>query len=325
MIERAGKKKMLLFSGSSNQELAEKVAKELGTDLAEVDKTQFANGEIYIRLQESVRGADCFVMQSHSGQVNFTIMEQLLLVDALKRASAKRITAVLPFYPYSRQDKKALPREPISARLVADLFISAGADRIVSIDLHTQQIQGFISQPFDHLTAMPLFVNYFKDKYNEPITIISPDAGGVRRATTFAKNMEAYVGFVHKKRDPKIHNEVKAFTVIGEVEDRHAILFDDIIDTGGTIAAASRALIDRGAKSVSVAVTHGIFSDESVEKLNDTPIDEIIVTDTLKQNGNIEKIGNVKILSVSSIIATALTSIFADDSVSAIFMGENVL
>ena len=165
MIEQAGKKKMLLFSGSSNQELAEKVAKELGTDLAEVDKTQFANGEIYIRLQESVRGADCFVMQSHSGQVNFTIMEQLLLVDALKRASAKRITAVLPFYPYSRQDKKALPREPISARLVADLFISAGADRIVSIDLHTQQIQGFISQPFDHLTAMPLFVNYFKDKY----------------------------------------------------------------------------------------------------------------------------------------------------------------
>ena len=256
MIERAGKKKMLIFSGSSNPELADKVAKELGTELAEVDKTQFANGEIYIRLQESVRGADCFVMQSHSGQVNFTIMEQLLLVDALKRASAKRITAVLPFYPYSRQDKKALPREPISARLVADLFIAAGADRIVSIDLHTQQIQGFVDQPFDHLTAMPLFVNYFKEKFQEPITIISPDAGGVRRATTFAKNMEAYVGFVHKKRDPKIHNEVKAFTVIGEVEDRHAILFDDIIDTGGTIAAASRALIERGAKSVSVAATH---------------------------------------------------------------------
>ena len=172
---------------------------------------------------------------------------------------------------------------------------------------------------------MPLFVNYFKEKFQEPITIISPDAGGVRRATTFAKNMEAYVGFVHKKRDPKIHNEVKAFTVIGEVEDRHAILFDDIIDTGGTIAAASRALIEIGSKSVSVAATHGIFSDESVEKLKDTPIDEIVVTDTLKQNGNIEKIGNVNILSVSSIIATALTSIFADDSVSAIFMGENVL
>ena len=205
------------------------------------------------------------------------------------------------------------------------MYIAAGVDRLVSIDLHTQQIQGFVDQPFDHLTAMPLFVNYFKEKFQEPITIISPDAGGVRRATTFAKNMEAYVGFVHKKRDPKIHNEVKAFTVIGEVEDRHAILFDDIIDTGGTIAAASRALIERGAKSVSVAATHGIFSDESVEKLQDTPIEEIVVTDTLKQNGNIDKIGNVNILSVSSIIATALTSIFADDSVSAIFMGENVL
>ena len=162
MIEQAGKKKMLLFSGSSNQELAEKVALELSTDLSEVEKTQFANGEIYIRVQDSVRGADCFVMQSHSGDVNFTIMEQLLLVDTLKRASAKRITAVLPFYPYSRQDKKALPREPISARMIADLFISAGADRIVSIDLHTQQIQGFTDKPFDHLTAMPLFVNYFK-------------------------------------------------------------------------------------------------------------------------------------------------------------------
>ena len=325
MIERAGKKKMLIFSGSSNPELADKVAKELGTELAEVDKTQFANGEIYIRLQESVRGADCFVMQSHSGQVNFTIMEQLLLVDALKRASAKRITAVLPFYPYSRQDKKALPREPISARLVADLFIAAGADRIVSIDLHTQQIQGFVDQPFDHLTAMPLFVNYFQEKFQEPITIISPDAGGVRRATTFAKNMEAYVGFVHKKRDPKIHNEVKSFTIIGEVDNRHAILLDDIIDTGGTIAAASRILKERGALSVNVAATHGIFSEGSVEKLKDAPVDKIVVTDTLLQNGNPKKLGNVESLSVSGIIANALTSIFTDDSVSALFMGENVL
>ena len=167
MIEQPSKKKMLLFAGSSNPELAEKVAGELGTSLALVDKKQFASGEIYIRLQESARGADCFVMQSHSGGVNFTIMEQLLLVDALKRASAKRITAVLPFYPYSRQDKKALPREPISARLIGDLFVTAGADRLVSIDLHTQQIQGFIDEPFDHLTALPLFVNYFKDKFKE--------------------------------------------------------------------------------------------------------------------------------------------------------------
>jgi ribose-phosphate pyrophosphokinase len=325
MIEQPGKKKMLIFSGSSNTELAQKVATNLGTELAEVERKSFASGEIYLRLADSVRGADCFVMQSHSGDINKTIMEQLLLVDALKRASAKRITAVLPFYPYSRQDKKALPREPISARLIGDMFIAAGVDRLVSIDLHTQQIQGFVDQPFDHLTAMPLFVDYFKEKFKDPISIISPDAGGVKRATTFAKHLEAYVGFVHKKRDPKIHNEVKSFTVIGEVEDRHAILLDDIIDTGGTIAAASRILKERGAKSVNVAATHGIFSDGSVEKLQDAPIDKIIVTDTLLQNGNSSQLGNVEVLSVSTIIANALTSIFTDDSVSALFMGENVL
>jgi len=325
MIEQPGKKKMLIFSGSSNSELAQKVATNLGTELAEVERKSFASGEIYLRLADSVRGADCFVMQSHSGDINKTIMEQLLLVDALKRASAKRITAVLPFYPYSRQDKKALPREPISARLIGDMFVAAGVDRLVSIDLHTQQIQGFVDQPFDHLTAMPLFVDYFKEKFNEPISIISPDAGGVKRATTFAKHLEAYVGFVHKKRDPKIHNEVKSFTVIGEVEDRHAILLDDIIDTGGTIAAASRILKERGALSVNVAATHGIFSDGSVEILKDAPIDNIVVTDTLIQNGNSSQLVNVEVLSVSTIIANALTSIFTDDSVSALFMGENVL
>ena len=325
MIEQPGKKKMLIFSGSSNTELAQKVAINLGTELAEVERKSFASGEIYLRLADSVRGADCFVMQSHSGDINKTIMEQLLLVDALKRASAKRITAVLPFYPYSRQDKKALPREPISARLIGDMFVAAGVNRLVSIDLHTQQIQGFVDQPFDHLTAMPLFVDYFKEKFNEPISIISPDAGGVKRATTFAKHLEAYVGFVHKKRDPKIHNEVKSFTVIGEVEDRHAILLDDIIDTGGTIAAASRILKERGALSVNVAATHGIFSDGSVEVLQDAPIDNIVVTDTLLQNGNSSQLGNVEVLSVSTIIANALTSIFTDDSVSALFMGENVL
>ena len=325
MIEQPGKKKMLIFSGSSNTDLAQKVSTNLGTELSKVERKSFASGEIYLRLTDSVRGGDCFVMQSHSGDINNTIMEQLLLVDALKRASAKRITAVLPFYPYSRQDKKALPREPISARLIGDMFVAAGVDRLVSIDLHTQQIQGFVDQPFDHLTAMPLFVDYFKKKFKEPISIISPDAGGVKRATTFAKHLEAYVGFVHKKRDPKIHNEVKSFTVIGEVEDRHAILLDDIIDTGGTISAAARILKDRGAKSVNVAATHGIFSDGSIEQLKDAPIDKIVVTDTLLQNGNSSQLGNVEVLSVSTIIANALTSIFTDDSVSALFMGENVL
>tara|TARA_Y100001980_G_C14536134_1_gene312866 strand:- start:267 stop:1244 length:978 start_codon:yes stop_codon:yes gene_type:complete len=325
MIEQAGRKKMLLFSGSSNVDLAQKVSGHLGTELSTVNSKEFASGEIYIRLNESVRGADCFVLQSHSGDVNKTIMEQLVLVDALKRASAKRITAVLPFYPYSRQDKKALPREPITARLIGDMFIAAGVDRLVSIDLHTQQIQGFVDEPFDHLTALPLFVEYVKENFDGPISIISPDAGGVGRATNFAKHLEAYVGFVHKKRDPNIHNEVKSFTVIGEVENRHVIILDDIIDTGGTIAAASRIIKDKGVKSVNVAATHGIFSDGSVEILKDAPIDNIIVTDTLTQNGNSNELGNVKVLSVSTIIANALTSIFTDDSVSALFMGENVL
>jgi len=325
MIEQPSSKTMMLFAGSSNRDLSEAVAKKLGTELLPIESKKFASGEIYIRLNESARGGDCFVLQSHSGDLNSTIMEQILIIDALKRASAKRITAVLPFYPYSRQDKKALPREPISARVVGDMFVNAGADRLVSIDLHTQQIQGFIEKPFDHLTAMPLFAEHYKDKFKEPVTVVSPDAGGVKRATVLAKRLEAYVAFIHKKRDPRIHNEAEALTVIGEVEGRHAVLIDDIIDTAGTIAGASHVLKDRGALSVSVVATHGIFSGPSVDRLKGTPIEEILVTDTVATNGNTEKIGNVKVVSVASIIGEALGSIFSDDSVSEIFMGENVV
>ena len=325
MIQQPSSKTMMLFAGSSNRDLSEAVAKKLGTELIPIESKKFASGEIYIRLNESARGGDCFVLQSHSGDLNSTIMEQILIIDALKRASAKRITAVLPFYPYSRQDKKALPREPISARVVGDMFVNAGADRLVSIDLHTQQIQGFIEKPFDHLTAMPLFSEHYKDKFKEPVTVVSPDAGGVKRATVLAKRLEAYVAFIHKKRDPRIHNEAEALTVIGEVEGRHAVLIDDIIDTAGTIAGASHVLKDRGALSVSVVATHGLFSGPSVDRLKGTPIEEILVTDTVATNGNTEKIGNVKVVSVASIIGEALGSIFSDDSVSEIFMGENVV
>ena len=316
---------MMLFSGSSNIDLSQEVAEKLGTNLIPIESKKFASGELYIRLNESARGGDCFVMQSHSGDLNSTIMEQILIIDALKRASAKRITAVLPFYPYSRQDKKALPREPISARVVGDIFVNAGADRLVSIDLHSQQIQGFIEKPFDHLTAMPLFAAHYKDKFQDPVTVVSPDAGGVKRATVLAKRLEAYVAFVHKKRDPKVHNEAEALTVIGEVEGRHAILIDDIIDTAGTISGASQVLKDRGALSVNVVATHGIFSGPSVDRLKGTPIEEILVTNTVAMNGNVEKIGKIKVVSVASIIGEALRSIFSDDSVSEIFMGENVL
>ena len=316
---------MMLFSGNSNIDLSKEVAEKLGTNLIPIESKKFASGELYVRLNESARGGDCFVMQSHSGDLNSTIMEQVLIIDALKRASAKRITAVLPFYPYSRQDKKALPREPISARVVGDMFVNAGADRLVSIDLHSQQIQGFIEKPFDHLTAMPLFSGHYKDKFQEPVTVVSPDAGGVKRATLLAKRLEAYVAFVHKKRDPKVHNEAEALTVIGEVEGRHAILIDDIIDTAGTISGASQVLKDRGALSVNVVATHGIFSGPSVDRLKGTPIEEILVTNTVAMNGNVEKIGKIKVVSVASIIGEALRSIFSDDSVSEIFMGENVL
>ena len=205
------------------------------------------------------------------------------------------------------------------------MFVNAGADRLVSIDLHSQQIQGFIDQPFDHLTAMPLFSDHFQGKFKEPITVVSPDAGGVKRATVLAKRLDAYVAFVHKKRDPKIHNEAEALTVIGEVEGRHAILIDDIIDTAGTISGAARILKDKGAVSVNVVATHGIFSDPSVDRLKDAPINEILVTDTVAMNGNSKKIDNLNVVSVSSIIGEALRSIFLDDSVSEIFMGENVL
>ncbi len=325
MISQPSSKTMMLFSGSSNINLAQDVAKKLETKLIPIESKTFASGEIYIRLNDSARGGDCFVLQSHSGDLNSTIMEQVLIIDALKRASAKRITAVLPFYPYSRQDKKALPREPISARVIGDMFVNAGADRLVSIDLHSQQIQGFIEQPFDHLTAMPLFSEHFQGKFKEPITVVSPDAGGVKRATVLAKRLDAYVAFVHKKRDPKIHNEAEALTVIGEVEGRHTVLIDDIIDTAGTISSAARILKDRGAISVNVVATHGIFSNPSVDRLKDAPIDEILVTDTVAMNGNSNKIENLSVVSVSSIIGEALRSIFLDDSVSDIFMGENVL
>ena len=320
-----------LISGNANKNLAKAITRRmtvhrgLNVELVDARIERFNDQEIFIEVFENVRGEDMFIIQSTSNPANDNLMELLVIIDALKRASAKRITAVLPFYPYSRQDKKALPREPISARLISDMYVAAGVNRMVSIDLHTQQIQGFVDQPFDHLTAMPLFVEYFKDKFDGPISIISPDAGGVKRATTFAKHLDAYVGFVHKKRDPKIHNEVKSFTVIGEVEDRHVIILDDIIDTGGTIAAASRIIKEKDVKSVNVVATHGIFSDGSVEQLKDAPIDRIIVTDTLTQNGNSKEIGKVEVLSVSTIIANALTSIFTDDSVSALFMGENVL
>jgi len=323
-MELAGRKRMMLFTGGANIPLAEEVAGVLGVPLGGLERSQFASGEIYVRPTDSVRGADCFVMQSHSHPINFHIMEQLLTIDALNRASAKRITAVVPFFGYGRQDKKVLPREPISARLMGDLFMAAGADRIVSVDLHTGQVQGFISKPFDHLTALPIFTDYLKDKLDGPVTVVSPDSGGVKRAEKYARHLDAYVAFVAKRRERNQHNVSQALAMVGKVRDRHAVIVDDIIDTAGTAVNAAHLLRQKGAISVIVAATHGIFSEPAIDNIKNAPVDEVVITNTLPMPPEAEALDKVTVLSVAPIVADALKAIFMETSVSEIFLGENV-
>jgi ribose-phosphate pyrophosphokinase len=316
---------MMLFSGSANVPLAEDVAEILGVTLGGVQRSVFANGEIYIRFTESVRGAHCFVLQSHSRPVNFHVMEQLLMIDALRRASALRITAVVPYFGYARQDKKVLPREPISARLVGDLFDAAGADRLVSVDLHTGQIQGFFSKPFDALTALPVFVEYLASIVQGDMTVVSPDSGRVKLAERYARHIpDAQVAFVHKRRSPEDHNVSEALEIIGDVADRHAVIVDDIIDTGGTVVAAAELLRERGALSVTVMATHGVFSPPAVDRIKNAPIEEVVVTNTLPTPEDARDLDKLTVLSAAPLIADTLGAIFTDESVSEIFMGENV-
>ena len=322
-MEIVYRKRFMLFSGSANPELARDVAEELGVRLGKVEMSRFSNTEVYARPSESVRGVDCFVIQSHAPEINFHIMEQLILIDALKRASAHRITAVVPFFGYARADKKVLPREPISARLMSDLFLAAGADRIVSIDLHTGQIQGFSPNPFDHLTALPIITDYLQDRLKGPTTIVSPDAGGVKRAEKYARYLDAYVAFVHKRREADVHNRSEALTVVGQVRGRHAVIVDDIIDTAGTVVNAARLLRKKGAKSVIAAATHPVLSPPAVDRLKKAPIDEVVVTDTLPVRGDAKRFDKLTRLSIASVLAEALQAIFLDSSVSAIFLGDN--
>jgi ribose-phosphate pyrophosphokinase len=313
----------MVFSGSSNEDLASEVAKLLDVELGGVERSTFSNGEIYIRYTESVRGADCFVIQSHSDPINQHIMEQLIMIDALKRASAKRITAVMPFYGYARQDKKGRPREPISAKMMGDLFMVAGADRIAAVDLHTGQIQGFIDAPFDSLTAMPLFEDYLTRKLDGPITFVSPDSGGVKRATTFARHVDAEVAFVYKRRRADIRNESAAEWVVGEVEGRHCVIVDDMIDTAGTVIASADLLVKRGALSVIVLATHGILAGPAVDQLAKAPLDEIIITNTLPVTREAMTLPNLTVLSIAPLLAGTIEAIFEDRSVSELFQGEN--
>ena len=318
-IKTTGEKKLMLFSGRAHPELAEAVATELGIELTPTTAYDFANGEIYVRYEESVRGSDAFVIQSHTAPINEAIMEQLIMVDALKRASANRITVVMPFYPYARQDKKHRGREPISARLIADLFKTAGADRLMAVDLHTSQIQGFFDGPVDHLFALPLLASYVKEKYpTQDITVVSPDAGRVRVAEKWTDTLGSPLAIIHKRRDPNVPNEVKVFEVVGDVAGRSCVLVDDMIDTGGTIVKAAETLFDQGAANVIVAATHGILSDPATARLQDSRISEVIVTNTLPIPAQ-RVFDKLTVLSIAPTIAQAISEVFTDGSVTRLF------
>ncbi len=317
-------KKLVLLAGRSYPELAQEVADNLGIPLSPTLAYDFANGEIFVRFQESVRGTDAFVLQSHTTPINKWIMEQLIMIDALKRASAKRITVIVPFYGYARQDKKHRGREPISARLIADLFKTAGADRLMTVDLHTSQIQGFFDGPVDHLFAMPLLAKHVASRVpREDITVVSPDAGRVRVAERWTDILGAPLAIIHKRRDPDIPNQVRVFEVVGDVRGRVCVLVDDMIDTGGTIVKAAETLFENGAKDVIVAATHGILSDPARERLQESRISEVIVTNTLPIPAE-HQFDKLTVLSIAPILAKAITEVFTDGSVTSMFEGEDV-
>ena len=322
-IKTSGEKTLMLFSGRANPELADEIARELGTEVSPTDVREFPNGEIYTRPQESVRGCDAFVIQCLGAPINQWIMEQLIMVDALKRASAKRITVVMPFYPYARQDKKHLGREPITARLMADLFHVAGADRLMSVDLHTAQIQGFFDGPVDHLFAMPLLASYICEKYDaEQFTVVSPDTGRVRMAERWSDRLGGTpVAFVHKTRDPRVANQVVANRVVGDVAGRRCLLIDDMIATGGTIVKAVDVLLDAGAIDVVVAATHAEFSEPAVDRLKNSRVSEVVVTNTLPL-GDDKRFDKLTVLSIAPLIARAIREIFDDGSVTSLFDGN---
>jgi len=313
-------KRLVLVSGRAHPELAEQVAASLGTELVETELRTFANGEIYARYTESLRGSDVFILQSHCNPINEWLMEQLIMIDAAKRASAKRITVIAPFFPYARQDKKGRGREPISARLVADLFQTAGADRIMSIDLHAAQIQGFFDGPVDHLFAMPVLLEYFEQFRGPDLTIVSPDMGRVRVADVWSDKLGAPLAIIHKRRDPRKANEVSVHEIVGEVKGRLCLIVDDMIDTGGTIVKAAEALKKNGAKGVIVAATHAIFSGPAVERLQSECIDEVVVTDTLPVPDE-ERWDRLTVLPIAPLIGRAIRAIFDDGSVTSMFDG----
>ncbi len=323
-IQKTTQKNLMVFSGRAHPSLAEEVTTTLGTDLVPTDAYTFANSEIYVRFDESVRGCDAFVIQSHTAPVNEWIMEHLIMVDALKRASAKRITVVLPFYGYARQDKKHRGREPISARLMADLFKTAGADRLMAVDLHTSQIQGFFDGPVDHLMALPILSSYVRKNYGkEELAVVSPDAGRIKVAEQWSHRLGgAPLAFIHKTRDITRPNQSVANRVVGEVAGRTCILVDDMIDSGGTICQAADALMNEGAGSVVIAATHAIFSGPAVERLSASVAREVVVTNTLPLSAEARALDKITELSIAPLISQAIRAVFEDGSVTSMFDGN---
>ncbi|MBK6668722.1 MAG: ribose-phosphate diphosphokinase [Actinobacteria bacterium] len=324
-MELITKKRLHIVAGRNNRELAEEVAARLGEQLGHVALAAFANGELHCRYGESIRGADVFIFQGHCStpemSINDALMEQLIMVDAARRASAKRITVVAPFYGYGRQDRKAEGREPITAKLVANMFKTAGAKRLVSVDLHSGQIQGFFDGPVDHLTAMPVLVEWMGTLGGD-LVVVSPDAGRVKVAERYANQLHADLAIVHKRRIRGVKNAVEAKDVVGEVEGRVCVLIDDMIDTGGTLVAAAEQLAERGARAVYAAATHGVLSGPAIERINASVLEKVVITNTLplpieKQSPKIE------VLSAAGIIADAIDAVFEDTSVSEIFDGQN--
>src|SRR5579863_5911151 len=323
-MELVPHRRLSLFSGRSHPELAREIATHLGVELGEANLRDFADGQIHCRYDTSIRGSDVFIIQTHAHPVNDSVMEQLIMIDAAKRASANRITAVCPYYGYSRQDRKSIGREPITAKLVADLLSAAGASRVVSVDLHSGQIQGFFDFPVDHLTAMPILCDYLAAAgETEELVIVSPDAGRVKVAERFSQQLGADLAFIHKRRPKGTANTVEALEVIGDVEGRRCVVIDDMIDTAGTVCAASDQLFEHGATEVWAMATHPVLSDPAIERLAKSSISKVVVTDTIPipEENLIDKI---EVLSIAGIIGHAIDAVFQDSSVSEIFGGHNL-
>jgi len=316
------RKKLMLFSGRAHPDLGLEIGACLGIEPTPTRLSDFANGEIFVRFLESVRGSDAFVLQSHTAPINRWIMEQLIMVDALKRASAKRITVVTPFFGYARQDKKSHGREPISARLMADLFAAAGADRLMAVDLHTAQIQGFFDGPVDHLFALPILASYIEGRVDvSQVTVVAPDAGRVRVCERWTDRLGSPLAIIHKRRDPDVAHRVAVLEVVGDVAGRTCIVVDDMIDTGSTISKAAEALFAQGAAKVIVAATHGVLSGAAVDELKNSRISEVIVTSTLPIPPE-KRFDKLTVLSIAPLIARAIQEVFSDGSVTSLFEGR---